>query len=125
MPKINRKDWRNIPTSEWNTLSFTEYFRDMNADKYGMEPYVPMRNWRYEQAQIKRALDAYGPELLRAAFDECFSAYRPTREYPILTAGFCVSYRINGIMPRLLAESQRKVAPVTDQPTIDEVRAWL
>ncbi|GAC44468.1 methyltransferase, partial [Paenibacillus popilliae ATCC 14706] len=27
--------------------------------------------------------------------------YRPSREYPLLSAGFAISYRINGIIPRL------------------------
>jgi hypothetical protein len=129
MAKVNRKDWRELPLSDWNTLSFTEFFRDMNAELYGVDTYLPLRNWKFEQAQIKRAIDAYGPELLRQAFDECFRDYRPTREYPILTAGFCVSYRINTVIPRLLAEQAAKErvedAVTNGGKTADELAAWL
>ncbi|MCU6709294.1 hypothetical protein M6D81_11310 [Paenibacillus sp. J5C_2022] len=101
--KTERMNWRTLPAEHWNTLTFTEYFRDKNRELYGVE-YAPLRNWRFEQGVIKRALDEYGPEILRAAFDECFNGYRPTRAYPILTAGFAVAYRINSIVPRLLSE---------------------
>lgn len=123
-----RRDWRNLPSTHWNTLTFHAYFADMNRDRYGVETYVPMRNYSFEQAQIKRAIDAYGPELLRAAFDECFRDYRPTREYPILTAGFCVSYRINSIMPRLLTEkaaAERRAKETEEAPPAAEVISWL
>lgn len=127
-PRINRKDWRNLPLEQWNTLTFTVYFTDMNAELYGVK-YLPMRNWRFEQAQIKRALDAHGPELLKAAFDECFRTAKPTPEYPILTAGFCVSYRINSILPRLIAEKQRKErreeAESEQVLSAEELAEWL
>lgn len=103
-----RRDWRTLPTEHWNTLTFTEYFRGMNADLFGVAEYFPMRNWRFEQGVIKRQLDEYGPEILRAAFDECFKGYKPSREYPILTAGFACAYRINTIIPRLLSEMSEK-----------------
>lgn len=122
-----RKDWRNLPTSEWNTLTFTVYFTDMNAELFGAE-YLPLRNWRFEQAQIKRALDAYGPEILRQACEICFAEYKPSREYPVLTAGFALSYRINTIIPRLINE-ERKVADREAQransPDVADVISWL
>ena len=120
-----RKDWRTLPTEHWNTLTFTEYFRDRNRELYGVE-YVPLRNWRFEQSLIRKALDAHGPEILRVAFDECFHTYRPTREYPILTAGFACAYRINSMIPKLraeLADSARRAAEIEgradSQPQID------
>jgi hypothetical protein len=101
----------------------------MNAELYGVDTYLPQRNWSYEQAQIKRAIDAYGPELLRAAFNECFWRYFPTREFPLLTAGFCVSYRINSIIPRLIADeaARGRVAQAISNggKTADELAAWL
>lgn len=131
-PKVNRKDWRNLPLDQWNVASFHAYFADMNRELYGVEQYVPMRNWSFEQGVLKRAIETHGPALLKAAFDECFRTYRPTREYPILTAGFCVSYRINSIIPRLKAEeikreeAERKRKEVAEQaPGADEVLAWL
>jgi hypothetical protein len=116
-----RRDWRNLPTEHWNTLTFTEFFRGMNGDLYGAD-YVPLRNWRFEQGVIKRQLDEYGPEVLRAAFEECFRTYKPSRDYPILTAGFACAYRINTIIPRLIAqatEAERLAAEKTASPTVD------
>lgn len=101
--KVNTSDWRNLPLDRWNVRTFSQMFIDLNREYYGMD-YAPMRNWRFEQGVIKRALEQYGAATLKAAFDECFKGYRPTPQYPILTAGFAVAYRINTIIPRLLAE---------------------
>ncbi|RAU96873.1 hypothetical protein DQG13_19725 [Paenibacillus sp. YN15] len=127
MTNEQRKDWRTLPVSEWNTLTFTVYFTEKNAELYGVE-YVPLRNWRFEQAQIKRMLDAYGPEILRQACEECFRDYKPTREYPVLTAGFALSYRVNTIIPRLVAErarEERRAEVVREGPSVTELEAWL
>jgi hypothetical protein len=126
--KVDRKDWRNLPLDQWNTATVLAYFADMNREQFGVEQYVPMRNWAFERALVKRALDQYGAEILRQAFDECFRTYRPTREYPILTAGFCVAYRINAIIPRLQAEKAQREKREEAQkagPGFDEVMAWL
>lgn len=115
-----RKDWRNLPVTNWNVLTFTEYFRDKNRELYGVE-YTPLRNWRFEQGVLRRFLDEYGPEILREAFDECFRTYRPTAQYPILTAGFACAYRINGIIPRLLrerAELERRDHEIKSGPSV-------
>lgn len=117
-PKITaeqRKDWRNLPVTEWNTLTFHVYFADMNAELFGVETYAPLRNWGFEQGAIKRELAAHGPEVLREAFDEAFRTYRPTRDYPILTAGFAIAYRINTLIPAILA--RRKAEVVNAEPT--------
>ncbi|GGF87961.1 hypothetical protein [Paenibacillus abyssi] len=122
--RINRKDWRNLPTAEWNTATFHAYFADMNRELYGMD-YAPMRNYSFEQGVLKRAITEHGAELLRAAFDECFRDYRPTRDYPILTAGFCVAYRINGIIPRLKRERAEAEKAGVDDTDYDALEAWL
>ncbi|MNV48015.1 hypothetical protein D3C71_1399020 [compost metagenome] len=102
-----RKDWRNLPTADWNVRTFHAYFADMNRERYGLE-YAPLRNWAFEQGALKRAIDAHGPELLRAACEVAFAGYRPTPQYPLLTAGFCIAYQVNGIIPRILAERARQ-----------------
>jgi hypothetical protein len=103
------------------------YFTERNAELYGVE-YVPMRNWSFEQALIKRNLERYGPEILRQAFEECFRDYKPTREYPLLTAGFAIGYRINTLIPRLVAEKAREdraEASRAEGPNVAELEAWL
>jgi hypothetical protein len=128
---INRKDWRNIPYTEYNVATFHSYFIDMNREMYGSE-YAPMRNWKFEQGVLKRAIDAHGPVILRQAFDVCFRTYTPTREYPLLTAGFAVAYRVNAIIPRLKAEQAEKdrrererAESDANKPSADDVIAWL
>lgn len=130
--RIDSRDWRNCPIERWNTNTFHAYFADMNREMFGVE-YAPMRNWSFEQGALRNAIKAHGPELLRQAFDECFRTYRPTREYPILTAGFCVNYRINAIIPRLKAEQAEqaekeridRLIPEESPITIEDVAVWL
>ncbi|MCG7407749.1 hypothetical protein MH117_09965 [Paenibacillus sp. ACRRX] len=119
-----RKDWRNLPYDEWNVRSVHAYFADMNRELLGITEYLPMRNWSFEQGVIKRSLSEHGAELLKRAFDECFRTYRPTREYPLLTAGFAISYRINGLIPKLQAEADRKQKDETPLDYV-ELAGWL
>lgn len=120
-----RKDWRNLPYDQWNTHTIHAYFADMNREHFGVAEYLPMRNWRFEQGRIKQALNEHGAELLHRAFDECFRTYRPSLEYPLLTAGFAISYRINGIIPKLQAEMGQ--AQEVEEAPLDyaELAKWL
>jgi hypothetical protein len=76
-----------------------------------------------EQRLIKSAIEKHGPDKLRAAFELCFDEYTPTREYPILTAGFALSYMVNRIMPRInkaAADQARETAAVQTQQQIPD-----
>jgi hypothetical protein len=108
-----RKDWRNLPTADWNVMTFIAFFTDRNAELFGTETYMPMRNWSFEQGVLKRAISTHGPTVLREACEAAFESYRPTRDYPLLTAGFAVSYRINALIPAILArraDGERRAA---------------
>ena len=127
-PKNDRKDWRNLPTASWNTTTFHAYFAEMNRDRFGVEIYVPLRNWGFEQRQIKAAIERYGAEVVREVCDQAFAEYRPTRDYPQLTAGFVLSYMASRILPRALAEKEaRERLASSTCPTLDveEVVTWL
>ncbi|WP_051236125.1 hypothetical protein [Paenibacillus pinihumi] len=121
-----RRDWRNLSIGHWNTITITEYFRDMNEDHYGLPAaeYLPMRNWSAESGMIKRALTEHGSEVLRRAFDECFHTYKPTREYPYLTAGFAVSYLINRMVPKIKADLTAE-AVTESKPDYEAVNTWF
>lgn len=109
--KINaaqRKDWRNLPLEHWNTATVHAMVIDLNAEKFGVEKYVPMRGWGFEQGAIKRVLTEYGAEALRETIERAFAEYRPTRQYPQLTAGFLIAYMLPRIMPQVLAEAEAK-----------------
>ncbi|MEW9698014.1 hypothetical protein [Paenibacillus sp. SI8] len=123
-----RKDWRNITPEKWNARTVQTMCIDLNRELYGIEQYVPYRNWAAEQAIIKRNLTQYGADVLREVFDEAFREYRPTREYPQLTAGFVLSYVASRILPRVLADKEareRRAAAEEGAPSAGEVTAWL
>jgi hypothetical protein len=127
-PKINTSDWRNLPPSQWNTRTVHAYFADRNRELFGVETYIPTRNWAFEQGVIKRNLAQYGADVLREVFDEAFREYRPTREYPQLTAGFVLSYMASRLLPKILADKEtreRRVAAEESGPNAAEVTAWL
>src|SRR5690606_29500194 len=96
-----RKDWKNLPYEHWNTITVHAYFKDMNREMFGVNEYLPMRNWRFEQGVIKQALNKHGAEKIRLACDEIFRTYRPTDEYPHLTAGFALLCRLNTVLPKI------------------------
>lgn len=122
--KIKTDDWRNLPAEKWNVRTVHAYFADMNRELFGAEVYVPMRNWKFEQGVIKRNLTLYGPEVMRKVFDRAFREYRPSRQYPILTAGFVLSYMASRILPQVLAEEKR-VEKAQEVPDVSELTSWL
>lgn len=109
--KINaaqRKDWRNLPLEHWNTATVHAMVIDLNAEKFEVSKYVPLRGWSFEQGVIKRALTEYGAAALRETIERAFTEYRPTSKYPQLTAGFLIAYMLPRIMPQVLAEAEAK-----------------
>lgn len=130
-PKITaekRKDWRNLPPEHWNTATVHAMVIDLNAEKFGVEKYVPLRGWGFEQGQIKRALTEYGAGPLRETIERAFAGYRPSAQYPQLTAGFLIAYMLPRIMPQVLAEMEtrkRRQAAESEAPSVDDVIAWL
>ena len=119
-----RKDWRNLPYADWNVLTVMAMVADLNAEKYGVDKYVPLRSWSFEQGVIKRALTEYGAEALRETIERAFAEYRPTAQYPQLTAGFLIAYMLPRIIPQVLAEQQRKQS-ADEAPDVDDLLAWL
>lgn len=109
-PKITadqRKDWRNLPLTEWKTPTVHAMVTDLNREQYGVETYIPLRTWSFEQGVIKRALTQYGPSALRETITRAFREHRVTPQYPQLTAGFLIAYLLPRIMPQVLAEQAR------------------
>lgn len=109
-PKITadqRKDWLNLPLEHWNVLTLQTMFADLNREHFGVTVYVPMRGYGFEQGVLKRALTDYGAAALREAITRAFREYKPTPQYPQLTAGFMVAFMLSRIMPQVLAEQAR------------------
>jgi len=130
-PKITaeqRADWRNLPLEHWNVRTIHRMVEDLNAEKFGVEKYVPLRGWGFEQGAIKRALTEYGAAALRETIERAFAEYRPTAQYPQLTAGFLIAYMLPRIMPQVLAEEKRRnrvEETTTDAMSAEEMAGWL
>ncbi|MCT2195195.1 hypothetical protein M3G15_08580 [Paenibacillus sp. p3-SID1389] len=123
-----RADWRNLPLEHWNTRTIHAMIIDLNAEKFGVDKYVPLRGYGFEQGVIKRALTEYGAEDLRETIERAFAEYRPTAKYPQLTAGFLIAYMLPRIMPQVLAEQKRRAVAeeaVAGAMSADELAAWL
>lgn len=124
-----RKDWRTLPPEHWNVRTVHAMVIDLNAEKFSVEKYVPMRGWGFEQGAIKRALTEYGAEALRETIERAFAEYRPTAQYPQLTAGFLIAYMLPRIMPQVLAEQKRREQaaenPANGGMSAEEVAGWL
>lgn len=123
-----RADWRNLPLEHWNTRTIHAMIIDLNAEKFGVDKYVPLRGWGFEQGAIKRALNEYGAAALRETIERAFVEYRPSSQYPQLTAGFLIAYMLPRIMPRVLAEQKRKTGAeeaVAGAMSAEEMAAWL
>ena len=104
-----RKDWRNLPLADYNTLTIQSMVTDLNRERYGVETYIPAAGgYRFEQGVIKRALTLYGAEALRETIERAFAEHRVTPQYPQLTAGFLITFMLPRIMPQVLANGQRR-----------------
>lgn len=110
-PKITaeqRADWRNLPPEHWNTRTIHAMVIELNAERFGVDKYVPLRGFGFEQGVIKRALTEYGAAALRETIERAFAEYKPSATYPQLTAGFLITYMLPRIMPQVLADGQRR-----------------
>lgn len=130
-PKITaeqRADWRNLPLEHWNVRTIHAMIIDLNAEKFAVDKYVPLRGWGFEQGAIKRTLEEYGAAALRTTIERAFAEYRPSAQYPQLTAGFLIAYMLPRIMPQVLAEEKRKAMSeesVADAMSAEEMASWL
>lgn len=106
--KIDRTAWRELPPEQWNVRTVHAMVIGLNAERFGVEKYVPLRGWGFEQGAIKRALNEYGAGPLRETIERAFAEYRPNAQYPQLTAGFLIAYMLPRIMPQVLAEQKRR-----------------
>ncbi|OMC96251.1 hypothetical protein MKX34_24100 [Paenibacillus sp. FSL R5-0636] len=125
-----RKDWRNLPLADWNTLTVQVMITELNRERYGVETYIPAAGgYRFEQGVIKRALTLYGAGALRETIERAFAEHRVTPLYPQLTAGFLITWLLPRLMPQVLANGQRKerveTAVVNGGMTAEEIADFL
>lgn len=124
------KRYDEIDVSKWNTNHIHVYLADEHEKRFGV-PYSPFKSYKTEKGMIGKIIGTarkpgeYSPEILKCFVDECFATYRPNREYPGTSFGFCWTYRQN-VWQRLVAEERRKANVVkTDDTEWEGVDDWI
>lgn len=118
-------EWQKRPIEKWNAATFRNYLSDKHKELFGID-YIA-RNYAMEAKLIRTMIDAHGPELTRKFIDDCFADYRPTQNYPGVNFAFMYTYMRERILPRVLADSKRKVdeEKADNTPTTEEIIGWL
>jgi hypothetical protein len=123
MTKIPVKDWRNLPIEKWTLTTFRQYLADQHEQRYGIK-YVT-RSFAIEGRWLKSMIAEHGAEVVRAFIDACFAEYRPTRDYPGLNFSFMFSYQRSRVLPKVLADMQRKQRRSQQTEPAEDLTDWL
>jgi hypothetical protein len=123
MTKISAKDWRNLPTTDWNTTTFRQYLTDQHEAKYGIK--YTARNYAVEGRWLKSMIAEHGAEIVKAFIDGCFAEYKPTRDYPGLNFAFMFTYQRARILPRVMAEAKRRQVVQQAVEETEDLSDWL
>lgn len=102
MPRVNTRDWLNLPVDKWNVTTFRAYMAHLHQEKFGI-PYVT-NNYAVEGRFIKDTFEKYGKEATKRFIERCFDMYKPTPQYPGINYGFMYSYMRQRILPQVLKE---------------------
>ncbi|MFZ7945720.1 hypothetical protein [Neobacillus sp. 19] len=123
MPKINVKDWRNLPTHDWNVTTFRQYLSDQHEQRYGIK--YTARSFAIEARWLKSMIAEHGTEVVKSFIDACFNDYKPTAQYPGLNFSFMFSYQRARILPRVLADIKRRQAVQQAVEETEDLSDWL
>ena len=102
MPRVNTRDWLNLPVDKWNVTTFRAYMAHLHQEKFGI-PYVT-NNYAVEGRFIKDTFEKYGKEATKRFIERCFDMYKPTPQYPGINYGIMYSYMRQRILPQVLKE---------------------
>lgn len=122
MTKIKSKDWRNLPTDQWNTTTFHAFLIDETKRRFDAE-YVPggggpkSKRWAAEKGMLKREIERRGPEVVRKFIEICWRDYYTSNpdKYPFPSFGFCL-----GFMDRNWTEAEREVKKAEERAELAE-----
>lgn len=121
MPKLNTKDWQNLPIDKWNATTYRTFMADLHTEVLGLK-YVP-RNYGMEGKLLKETYEAYGKEATKRFIEQCIRGYKPTPQYPSINYAFMYTYKLGTMLPRILKDIEReKQVAIRKQQTqeIDE-----
>lgn len=122
MPKISTKDWRNLPTDQWNVTSFHAFLIDETKRRFDAE-YVPggggpkSQRWAAEKGMLKREIERRGPEVVRKFIEICWREYYTPNpdKYPFPSFGFML-----GWLDRHWTEAEREVKKEKERTELAE-----
>lgn len=120
--KISTKDWRNLPTDQWNVTSFHSFLIDETKRRFDAE-YVPggrgpkSKRWTAEKGVIKRELDRRGAAVVRKFIEICWREYYTSdpNKYPYPTFFFMC-----GFQDRNWTEAEREVKKAEERAEMAE-----
>ena len=108
------KHYTEVAVDKWNTAHFQTYLADEHLRLYGVQ-YAPKGGIVAERALLSKYIGTarkdgmYGKDVVKAFIDRCFTVYRPSPQYPGLTAWFMFTWMIDE-MQRIEAQSKRAEA---------------
>lgn len=123
--KKDTKNWRELPSNEWNVTTITSFLADVIEERFGVT-YQPggggskNQRWMREKGMMKQAQTKYGTDVIREFIELCASNYHAKPEYPYPTFTFMYSY-----MDRYLAEAQANVKKAEERQAREASRKEL
>lgn len=120
--------YSDTPIEKWNTAHFQAYLADKHVDKFGIQ-YAAAGGVMAERSLLSKYIGTakksglYGKETVKAFIDACFEAYKPTAQYPGLSAWFMFTYMTAELQKAELASKRKEVETQTDE--YEEVADWL
>ena len=99
-PKVNTKDWANLPKELWNATTVREYIKDLNVKGLGI-PCIS-NNVRVENAMISKFIKDYGIETTVRFVKRCVDSYKPNPNYPTVNFTTMYSYMKQWELPRVM-----------------------
>lgn len=106
MPKLNTKDWKNLPINDWNATTYRAFMADLHSEVLGIK-YVP-RNYGMESKLLKDTYEGYGKEATKRFIECAIREYKPTTQYPGINYAFMYTYVLSRLMPRILKDLERE-----------------
>lgn len=103
---ISTKDFKNLPLEKWNGTTVRAYVSHLNEERFGV-PAVTM-NVAKENAVIKRMVQEYGIETVKAFCEQCVKSYRPNAQYPTVNFFSMYSFMKGYELPKVMKAKQEK-----------------
>lgn len=126
--KSKAKHYSELSVADWNTAHFQAYLADKHVEKFGIQ-YVAAGGVMAERSLLSKYIGTakksglYGKETVKAFIDACFDVYKPTAQYPGLSAWFMFTYMTAELQRAELQGKRKEVETQADD--FSELEGWL